>query len=61
MINISGGFLKSTENIFDEQTQFLLNIYILAGKKTLNFQNVWIFVTISGKISFPKFLFLDIF
>ena len=33
MINISGGFLKSTENIFDVQTQFLLNIYILAGKK----------------------------
>ena len=34
MINISGGFLKSTENIFDEQTKFLLNISMLAGKKT---------------------------
>ena len=55
MINISGGFLKSTENIFDEQTKFLLNISILAGKKTLKFQNVWIFVTISREIPFPKF------
>ena len=31
--NISGGFLKSTENIFHEQTQLLWNISILTGKK----------------------------